>query len=165
MLQRNLSESNQKPTAWQELADGAPTIVAFAQLCSQALIDSDRELASEHFSDEAKTILSLAAQRGTLEIRAQRDPVDSVERFLAVCVEVEPERRKLFLQKENPRQTVRFLDAFRELCRAGLVIHHLQRDFSLSRRGFEFAQHFRQSEFADLIQFAMDLDWSGQTDG
>jgi hypothetical protein len=162
MLQRNLSESNNRPSAWQELADGAPTIVAFAQLCSTSLLEPDQVLLAEQFTDEAKAILALAAKRGTIEIRAHRDPVDSVERFLSVCVEVEPERRHLFLQKENPQQTVRFLDAFRELCRAGLIVHHLHRDFSLSRQGFEFAKQFDPSDFVDLIGFATELDWSGE---
>jgi hypothetical protein len=158
MLQRNLSESNHRPTVWQELAEGAPTITAFAQLCSLAMIALDRELAPEQFTDEAKAILSLAASRGTLEIRAHRDPFDPAERFLAVCVEVEPESRKWFLQKEDPRQTVRFLEGFRELCRAGLVVHHLQRDFSLSSRGFEFAKQFDPGDYQELIRFAVTLD-------
>lgn len=158
MLQRNLSESSNKPTAWQELAEGAPTILAFAQLCSLALVDAESKVAAESLSDEAKTILALAANRGTIEIRAHRDPIDSVERFLAVCVEVESERRILFLQKEDPHQTVKFLEGFRQLCRAGLILHHLQRDFSLSTHGFELARSFDPRDFTTLIGWATELD-------
>jgi hypothetical protein len=158
MLQRNLSESSNKPTAWQELAEGAPTILAFAQLCSLALVDSAPQAAAELLSNEAKTILALAANRGTIEIRAHRDPVDPVERFLAVCVEVEPERRILFLQKEDPQQTVKFLEGFRQLCRTGLILHHLQRDFSLSTQGYELARVFDPRDFMKLIGWAQELD-------
>jgi hypothetical protein len=156
MLQRNLSESSNKPTAWQELAEGAPTILAFAQLCSLALVDSEPKVMS--LSDEAKTILALAANRGTIEIRAHRDPVDPVERFLAVCVEVEPERRILFLQKEDPHQTVKFLEGFRQLCRTGLILHHLHRDFSLSTHGYELARLLDSRDFVKLIGWAQELD-------
>jgi hypothetical protein len=157
MLQRNLNEST-KPTAWQELAEGSATIVAFAQICSQALIDADHEVKAELLSNEAKTILALAAKRGTIEIRAHRDPFDSVERFLAVCVEVEQERRVLFLRKDHPQQTVKFLEGFRQLCQAGLVLHHLQRDFSLSTQGFKLAQSIHAEDFAELIDWAVRLD-------
>jgi hypothetical protein len=158
MLQRNLSDTPHKPTPWQELAEGAPTILAFAQICSQAMVDSPSEIDVDALSVEAKTILALAAQRGTLEIRAHRDPFDSVERFLAVCVEVEHERRLLFLQKEDPQQTVKFLEGFRQLCRAGLVLHHLHRDFSLSTQGFVLAKSIDPEPLQHLIKWATELD-------
>lgn len=162
MLQRNLSEATNKPTAWQELAEGAPTILAFAQLCGLAMVeaplDTDLPAIADKLSDEAKTILALAANRGTIEIRAHRDPFDSVERFLAVCVELELERRVLFLQKEDPQQTVKFLEGFRQLCRAGLILHHLQRDFSLSNQGFELAKTIRKDDFNHLIRWGVELD-------
>ncbi len=158
MLPRNLNETPPKPATWQELSEGTPTIVAFAQLCSLAIVATDKELNLDQLSDESKTILSLAAERGAIEIRVHRDNYDSIERFLAVCVEVEPEQRRLFLRKEDPQQTVRFLDGFRELCRKGLILHHLQRDFSLSNRGFEIARSIDALEYQHLAEFAIELD-------
>ncbi len=160
MLPRHLSDfGNHSPTSWQELAEGAPTIIGFAQLCSLAISDTNQTaVILEQLSDEAKCILGLAASRGTLEIWFQRDGFDSVERFLAVCVEVQPQSRKLFLRKEDPQQTVKFLDGFRQLCRAGLVLHHLQRDFSLSKQGFELARLISVDDYQTMIDFAIDLD-------
>lgn len=158
MLPRSLSDVSNRPTLWQELSEGAATIIGFAEICSQALQGTAEEVDSDRLSDEAKAILAVAAERGVIEIRAQKDGFDSVERFLAVCVEYAPEQRLLFLQKENPRQTVRFLEGFRQLCQAGLVLHHLQRDFSLSSRGFEVAQRFSKSEFQALVEFGMELE-------
>lgn len=160
MLPRHLSDfGNHAPTAWQELAEGAPTIIGFARLCSQAISDTNQTAVTlEQLSDEAKCLLAMAAPRGTFEIWFQRDGFDSVERFLAVCVEQQPHRRKLLLQKEDPQQTVKFLEGFRQLCQSGLVLHHLQRDFSLSSQGFELAQLLSIDDYQALIDFAIDLD-------
>ncbi len=158
MLLRNMGDQAAKQTAWQDLAEGAPTILGFAGLCSSALMQPNDGCSAEQLTAEAKTILVLAASRGTIDIRANRDSFDSADRFLAVCVEYELEHRLLFLNKENPQQTVRFLEGFRELCQQGLVLHHLQRDFSLSGRGFELAKSLRRDDFSELIQFAVELD-------
>lgn len=109
-------------------------------------------------STEAKTLLFVAAERGVLEIRVHKDGFDSVERFLAICVERQPEKRLLFLRKEQPQQTVRFLDGFRQLCEKGLVIHHLQGDFSLSSQGFELAKTLEPAELKQSIEFAVELE-------
>lgn len=158
MIPRNFSESNPRPTAWQELAEGAPTILGFANLCSEMLVHPPEQCELEQLSDFAKTILVLASQRGTIEIRAHRDAFDSAERFLAVCVEHDLEQRLLFLQKDDPQQTIRFLEAFHELCQRGLVRHHLQRDFSLSQRGFELARQLNREDFTALIEFGVVID-------
>jgi hypothetical protein len=153
MLQRNLSNyDGSGPTWWQDLGHGAPTIAGFALLCSKAIGDGAFSADSENVDDqqklgplegrlsiEAKAILSLAAGRGTFEIRAKQDGFDSVERFLAVAVETEVDVWRLLLDKAQARQTIRFLESFGQLCQHGLVIHHLQREFSLSSRGFDLA--------------------------
>lgn len=163
MLLRNLNASNNSATSWEDLAFGAPTIIGFSELCRQQLasplsapeaeIDLNQEL-----SIEAKTILAAAANRGTIDIRANKDSFNSAERFLAVCVESELEKRLLFLQKENPEQTVKFLEGFRQLCQHGLVLHHLQRDFSLSASGFEFAKSLNAADYASSLKFACEID-------
>ena len=153
MLFRNLNTSNTSATSWEDLAFGAPTIIGFSELCRQRLAsplsapEAESDL-NQELSIEAKTILTAAANRGTIDIRANKDSFNSAERFLAVCVESELEKRLLFLQKENPEQTVKFLEGFRQLCQHGLVLHHLQRDFSLSASGFEFAKSLNAADYA-----------------
>jgi len=161
MLLRNLGGDDQKSAIqWQDLGEGAPTIIGFANLCSNAMA-----LASEfgedqinELSPEAKTILVAAASRGTFDIRADRDSFDSADRFLAVSVEFEIDQRILFLQKDNPEQTVRFLEGFRQLCRSGLIIHHLQKDFSLSATGFKIAKTLNREDFVELLEFGVKIE-------
>ena len=158
MLSRNLGSGDSQAASWQDLGFGAPTILGFANLCSRAMTIAPDSISADDLSPEAKTILAVAADRGTLDIRASREPFDSAERFLAVCVEHSLDQRLLFRQKENPKQTVRFLEGFRQLCKAGLIIHHLQKDFSLSAAGFEVAQILDRAEFESLISFAVEIE-------
>lgn len=169
MLQRNLSNyDGSGPTRWQDLGHGAPTIAGFAFLCSKAIGDgalsTDPKDAGDQqwlvdvenrLSNEAKAILSLAAARGTFEIRAKQDGFDSVERFLAVAIETEVDVWRLLLDKTQSRQTIRFLESFGQLCQHGLVIHHLQREFSLSTRGFDLADRIAAAGEVsnDLLEF------------
>ena len=162
MLFRNLGPDNQNPPSWwQELGHGAPTILGFAKLCSHAVSGLDsrsNEDLLDELSAEAKTILVASVKRGTLDIRASRESFDSAERFLAVCVETGLDQRLLFLQKDDPEQTVRFLEGFRQLCKTGMVLHHLQRDFSLSATGFEVARLIDGSNFDELMDFAIQIE-------
>lgn len=161
MLFRNLGGDDQDMTQWQDLGHGAPTIIGFANLCCQTIVQSavpDDQVSADGLSDEAKTILIAAANRGTIDIRANRDSFNSAERFLAVCVEYELEQRLLFLQKEDPEQTIRFLEGFRQLCQSGLILHHLQKDFSLSAAGFKVAKSLNRDEFESLLGFAVEIE-------
>jgi hypothetical protein len=163
MIPRNLSGDSAIASTWQELDSGASTISAFAELCKRAIIDPpDTKVDVESLSDEAKTVLISGAPRGVVDIRACKDDYDSVERFLAICVEQEPDSRLLFLRKEDPIQTVAFLEGFAQLCRNGLVIHHLGRDFSFSKAGYSLATLLVESGVADslteLLAFAEKLD-------
>ena len=163
MLFRNLNTPNPSATSWEDLAFGAPTIIGFAELCRQRIasmpntLDGEFDL-NDELSVAARTILAAAANRGTIDIRANQDSFNSAERFLAVCVESELEQRLLFLQKENPEQTVKFLEGFRQLCQHGLVIHHLQRDFSLSALGFQFARTLDTKDYESSLKFASEID-------
>ncbi len=163
MLLRNLGPDDRNPMGWEDLEKGAPTILGFASLCSRAIVSSeaneaDAERIANELSNEAKTILVAAATRGTIDIRASREPFDSAQRFLAVCVEYELDQRLLFLQKDDPSQTVGFLDGFRQLCRAGLVIHHLQKDFSLSSSGYALAATLNRDDYSELLGFAVEIE-------
>jgi len=163
MIPRNLSGDQANATAWQELEVGAATISAFAELCRRSIISPpESAIDPDVLSDEARAILVCGGQRGVVDVRASKDDYDSVERFLAVCVEVEPDSHVLFLQKDDPVQTVAFLDGFGELCRCGLVVHHLGRDFSFSKTGYMLAKQLCDDDGAEslssLLGFATKLD-------
>ena len=167
MLRRNLTDSGGQAW-WQDLSHGAATISALARLCSQALVDSQTAVKTSKLPEldvttlpvEARVLLKLAQQRGTFEIRAKKDGFDSAERLLAVAVEVEPEQWRLLLDKSTPRQTVRFLEAFAMLCGLGLVLHHVQAEFSFSSLGFEKAAEVdgRDTEVEKLMGFGVEVD-------
>ena len=154
MLLRNLTPT-ESTALLNELSDGLPTIAAFARLCGRA-ITGDAE--GTPLSQEALTILAVARGSGTLEIRGDKNAFESTERFLAVCVEIDTNRRLLFRDKANPRQTILFLDGFRQLCQSGLVLHHMLRDFSLSKTGYELADSLDPSEFKKLLEFGLEID-------
>ena len=166
MLRRNLADSGGQGW-WQDLSHGAATISALARLCSQSLVDSQTIESSESseldvttLPVEARALLKLAQRRGTFEIRAKKDGFDSAERLLAVAVEVKPEQWRLLLDKSTPRQTVRLLEAFAMLCGLGLVIHHVQAEFSFSSSGFERAAEIdgRDAEVEKLMEYGVEVD-------
>jgi hypothetical protein len=106
---------------------------------------------------EARTILFAARRRGVLEIKGTNDAFEAPSRFLAVRVELDTERWLVFRSREDPAITIRFLDGFRELCAAGLVMHHLYRDFSLTKAGFDVASDVPQEEIQELLDLAAEL--------
>ena len=161
MLPRNLGQNDKThQTIWEELGEGAPTIIGFANLCSLAMCDDKMPPVSargELISDHARALLAMAAVRGVFEIRNNREGFDSTERFLAVCVEEETDVWQLFRQKNDPETTVQFLEGFRQLCRFGLTIHHLQREFSLTAAGFEVARTIDKIEYSSFLDFAQQV--------
>ncbi len=157
MLLRNLGQDESHlPLSWQDLAIGAPTIIAFATLCGRALSHSISPV--ETLSDHAMALLVAARQRGVFDLRGNKEAFESSDRFLAVCIEVDDEPRLLFRQKGNPRETMRFIQGFQELCQSGLVMHHLQRDFSLTTAGFDRADQLEAKEFQRWIDFAVEVE-------
>lgn len=151
-----LSSSQQEnPISWNDLGEGAPTVIALAGLCGRAIINGPQIDAS--LSLEAKALLFAARNRGVFEIKGTFNAFDSIERFLAVHVEVEPERSVVFRSKQEPQITVRFLDGFRQLCTAGLVMHHLFREFSLTRAGFELATTISPKEVESLLALGVEV--------
>lgn len=131
--------------SWEALGAGAPVLVALAQLCSQAQIDPPMvDLAG--LMPEAKAILVASRNRGVVEVKAVNSAFEAASRMLAVYVELDEERTIAFRDRERPEVTVRFLEGFRQLCEAGLMLHHIHRDFSLSCRGFAMAREVSQEE-------------------
>lgn len=166
MIPRNIDNKGANPPSWwEELGHGAATIAGFARLCADALqfgtiagevSAQEQELT---ISAEGIAILLLAKSRGILEIRAKKDGFDSAERLLAICVEREQDRWQILLDRENTEQTVRFLEGFRELCRHGLILHHLQREFSLSAKGFDVAKSLQPDDnILTLLTFGYEAE-------
>ena len=155
MLPRHLNSENRQLTLWEELTEGTATIVGFATLCSLAMCGTAPP--SEELSDEAKAILLSAAGLGIMDIRGSKESFDSSERLLGVCVEQGENSLLLFRRKSEPEQTIRFLDGFRQLCQTGLVMHHMQREFSLTSKGFEAAKTLDRFDLEELLEFAVEV--------
>jgi len=157
MIPRNLSGQPKEASHWKDLDSGAATISAFAELCRLSIISPPEPIDSDLLSEEARSILICGGQRGVVDVRACKDDYDSVERFLAICIETEPDSRLLFLQKDDPVQTVAFLEGFAELCRNGLIVHHLGRDFSFSKTGYALAKELCDAGNTDSIDSFLDF--------
>ena len=138
---------------WEELGMGAPTIIAMALLCSNAMArDNLPKVDLSELMDEAKALLYLARNRGVFEIKGTNNAYDASARFLSISVEVGEEHAVDLKLKGNPKATIRFLSGFRELCATGLVMHHLFRDFSLSQAGFLAAETISEAEVKKVLQ-------------
>ena len=149
--------------SWEALGNGAPVLVALAQMCShtwtrEAYGDAKPEVVTlSGLNGEALAILFAARTRGIIELKAVNTAFDAAARLLAVYVEETDERTIAFRDSRRPEVTVRFLDGFRQLCQRGLIIHHIYRDFSLSPRGFELAQTVQQTEVQQYLDMATEF--------
>lgn len=151
MLPRFLGEDGRARINWEEMGQGAPTLIGLARICSDALISPTRN--PESLSVEAKLVLFLAKSRGVIHVMGNNDEFDPADRFLTVHVEVTPDKMVSLKFREEPKQTIRFLEGFKELCEAGLVIHHLYREFSLSLKGFDLAEKVALEEVQSLMKY------------
>lgn len=162
MLPRDFSGPDPQASWWADLERGAPTILGLARVAALALANPGPawtpQRAEAELSPEARALLALAANRGTLDIRAQRESFDAAERRLGVCVEVNPDHWQWLLDKSQPQQTVRFLEGFRQLALGGLILHQLQSEFSLTAAGFELAAEIPQEPLQSLLHFGTSLD-------
>ena len=147
--------------SWEALGQGAPTLVALAQLCSERWglrqPASEAAAAATPLPDESRAILFAARERGIIEVRAVNSAFDAAARLLAVYVELSDERTIAFRDPKRPEVTVRFMEGFRELCHRGMVIHHIFRDFSLSPQGWAVARAIQQSEVQHLLDQATEF--------
>lgn len=140
---------------WLELGQGAPTLAGLARVASLATASGGDK--SIELSREARCILYAARNRGVLEVKGSNRAFDAPGRMLAVYVETDPERTLIFRSRDNPAFTIRFLAGFRELCSAGLVMHHIYTEFSLTREGLDLAQTVPAQEVADLLAMATEF--------
>lgn len=153
----SIDDSSSPPLAWGDLAAGTPSIIGLAALCARALATG--ATAPPLLSREAQAILHAARERCTIEIKAAKNAYDSSQRLLAVHVELGPERLLAFRSRQNPKFTLAILGGFAELCAAGLVMHHLGHEFSLTRAGIAAAADVRPELVADLLANAVEIDF------
>ncbi len=157
MIPRNVSPSTSPATGgFPEWNSASPTISGLAHLAARAVADVATPVSQ--LSEPAKVLLQAAKQRGIFEIRGNPDAFDSTERLLAVCVEAAEGQWWMFKEKSNPRKTMAYLEGFRQLCQAGLVVHQWQREFSLTHAGFEWemdipTDYQQELEWAALVEY------------
>lgn len=144
MLERIERPSNPLIEGWDQLGFGAPTIIALAHLCSQAMVSGSAN--PDSLGIEARTMLHAARQRGIFEIKCNNNAYESPARLLMVFVEVDAENRVRFGRNGDPQLNIRYLDGFRQLCASGLVMHQLFHEFSLTRQGFEVAKAIQPAD-------------------
>jgi hypothetical protein len=159
MLPRNLERGDELALTWGDLIAGAPTVIALARICSNSF--AQPEPVDIELSDEARAILFAARERGVIEIRGSHNAFDSVQRFLSVSVEVEPDFYLSFKNRGEPERTVAFMESFRQLCLAGLVMHQTQAEFSLTSRGFALAKSIERGQVADALAFGVEAGREG----
>jgi hypothetical protein len=139
---------------WAELGHGAPTLAGLARVASMAMATGgDKSL---NLSGEARCLLFAARNRGVLEVKGANRAFDAPGRMLAVYVETDADHILIFRSRENPAMTIRFLAGFRELCAAGLVMHHIYTEFSLTREGLDAAQLVSDDDVKHLLTLATD---------
>jgi hypothetical protein len=143
--------------AWTDLVNAVPTISALARLCGQQLGAAARSAQERELSAEAQAILVTACKRGLLEIKGTNKEFESPQRLLAVYVEKDNDSHVMFRSRSEPEITIRFLDGFCELCRAGLVIHQCAAEFSLTRHGFQVGRELDEAAIAETLELGIPV--------
>jgi hypothetical protein len=148
----------QMASSWEALGEGAPTLAALAAICARALVTPPAiEGLPESLGSEAQAILYSASQRGVIEVRGVSTAFEAPARMLAVYVEVDEHQTIAFRDREKPEVTLRFFQGFCELCRSGLILHHLHRDFSLTQLGFELSRQIDRTLVSDMLAMATEF--------
>ncbi len=153
--------SHSESESWKALGRGGPTIQALAQLagaCWTGLRPPHPDSA-EQLGPHARALLAVARQHGVIELKATNVAFDSTERLLTVHVQLDEHRQMRFRRVGDARLTTQFLDGFRELCSAGLVIHQLYQEFCLTNRGFSWADQIDRNDVAEWIDYGEVTGW------
>ncbi len=125
MKTKNLNPiDNYLAGSWEALGNGAPILVALAQMCSHTWTrgtpmpgmspnheptterpsdDGSGALSIATLSGEARAILFAARERGTIELKAVNTAFDAAARLLAVYVEETDERTIAFRDSQKPK--------------------------------------------------------------
>jgi len=156
MTLRPYLDDRQLSKDWEALGNGVSTIAALAMLCSKAL--AGQAEAQDSLSVEAKAILFVAKDCGLIEIKGTYSAFERSERLLAVHVEQSAETGIVFRSRRDPRFTIRCLEGFRQLCAAGLVMHHLYGEFSLTERGYKAAAAITPNEVQAILDEASSVE-------
>jgi hypothetical protein len=158
MIERGfrLEDTERRGLVWEDLEQGAPTIIALAHLC--CLVMGQRHGESPAPSDdglmpEAAAILAAAGPHGSLSIRGDKSGFNPGQRLLLINIEMD-EGDRLEFRGRDSEQTVRFLDGFRQLCERGLVMHQLGNEFSLTSDGFTAAKQIDRDAISELLELA-----------
>lgn len=145
--------------SWEALGQGAPTLVALAQLCSDCWVLRSGQLRTIYKCNLALKLAPfyLPPNIAASSSCAVNSAFDAAARLLAVYVELSDERTIAFRDAKNPEVTVRFMEGFRELCQSGLIMHHIFQDFSLTPQGIEVAKSIAASEVQQLLEQATEF--------
>ena len=135
---------------WDDLGKGAPTIMALARLCGEALGRSITP--PDTLSAEACCLLYLSRERGAFEVKATDNAFDAIDRFLTVHVEIQEDELLPIKIRGDAAATSQLFAGFCELCTCGLVMHHIYRDFSLTPAGFERGQNISRQPIETLLE-------------
>jgi hypothetical protein len=135
---------------WQDLGAGAPALIGLAKRTSIALANDVRK-DWRTLSREAQALLWAGRERGAYEVVGVNTAFAAADRWLAVHVEQPDDLWWEFRVPQQPEATMRFFAGFAELCSAGLVVHHLYRDFSLTAAGFEAAREVDSESLRELL--------------
>ena len=142
---------------WKDLTHSVPTLAALAQLASNRLVNpTSNEI---ELSIEARTILPITRKRGVIELKSNNTEFESAQRMLAVYVEQSADTHVMFRSRTEPEITVRFLDGFRQLCNAGLVMHQVGGECSLTSKGFELAKGIHSAEVSEVAALGTVLSF------
>lgn len=143
--------------SWSALGEGGPTLAALAALCARRIYEPVEGVELEQLSIEARTILFAARDRGVIEVRGVSTAFEAPARMLAIYIEDGENQTIAFRDANRPEVTVAFFEGFCELCRNGLVMHHLHRDFSLTSEGFRLGKRVRREEVETQLGMATEF--------
>ena len=154
--------------AWDALGIAVPAISALAQLSVESLfrgvslgvaVESSRveELIAK-LSREALALLYAAQEHGLIEVKVTPRAFRAAERFLAIHITNGEDQVLVFQDPQQLRVAVEFLEGFAELCRAGLCLHQLHGEFSLTKAGFEAATKVRREDVELWLMKAQEVN-------
>lgn len=154
--------------AWDALGIAVPAISALAQLSVESLLrgvtvgaavqSSWVEELFAKLSREALALLYAAQEHGVIEVKVTPRAFRAAERFLAIHITIGEEQVLVFQDPQELRVAVEFLEGFTELCRAGLCLHQLHGEFSLTKAGFEAATRVRREDVESWLMKAQEVN-------